>query len=315
MKRIAICVVLLTLLCGCSDTAEKNVASVPSTSTELASETSTSVSEKKECDRDIPVIDSSRIHIENEVLVKVDNLYEKEEVLQLPENVVAIDKKALKFSREKMKEKDDYLPEFTSNETLHLCIPNRVKLVPKNFYGAGPLDITFEEGRKTIEEGAFREAGCSGRCVKVALPESCKKIEKKAFWGSHLTIKLNDGLVRIEDWALFMTCCDLPDSIEYLGNHALDTWEPEHVESSPKTLDILNFHLPKKLKVIGDYCIGISEYPSKPVFIPNGVKKIGKKAFTYLKDEDVKHVPHVQYIVAKENKWYYNDSKGNIHQK
>lgn len=307
MKRIVICAVLLVLLCGCSNTTNKNVSSVPSASA--------SVSEKKEYDRNIPVIDSSRIHVENGVLVKVDNLYEKEEVLRLPEVVVAIDKKALKFTREKKKEKDDYLPEFTSNETLHLCIPNRVKLVSKNFYGAGPLDVTFEEGRKTIEEGAFREAGCSGRCVKVTLPESCRKIEEKAFWGSHLNIKLNDGLVRIEDWALYMTCCDLPDSIEYLGNHALDTWEPEHVESSPKTMDITNFRLPEKLKVIGDYCIGISEYPSKPVFIPKGVKKIGKNAFTYLKDEDVKHVPHVQYKVAKENKWYYNDSKGNIHQK
>ena len=191
-----------------------------------------------------------------------------------------------------------------------------MKLKEKNFVGAGPLDISFEEGREKIGRNVFREAGCNGRCFKVTLPNSCKVIGEYAFYDYQGKLHLNKGLKRIEAYALSRTTCDLPESVEYLGEHALESWSPQNFKSTSKTADIKDFRLPSSLKYIGDECIELENlYPSNIVVIPKSVEKIGKNAFKYLTCADVpkERMPRVRYKVEKGNKWFYSDKDGQIH--
>lgn len=118
------------------------------------------------------------------------------------ERLDGIDATALKY---KKKEGSDQGVSFTTSQTLHICISNKVKLKEKNFVGAGPLDISFEEGRKKIGRNVFREAGHDGRCFKVTLPNSCKVIGEYAFYDYHGKLHLNEGLERI-----YLTHADVP---------------------------------------------------------------------------------------------------------
>lgn len=261
------------------------------------------------------VISKERIHIKDNRIISIDDIYEKEEKLVIPEDVDGIDATALKY---KKKEDNDQGVNFTTSQTLHICIPNKVKLKEKNFVGAGPLDISFEEGREKIGRNVFREAGNDGRCFKVTLPNSCKVIGEYAFYDYQGKLHLNEGLERIEAYALSKTTCDLPDSVEYLGEHALEQWSPKKFTSTSKTADIKDFRLPSSLKYIGDECIELANlYPSNIVAIPKSVEKIGKNAFKYLTYADVpkKRMPHVRYKVEKSNKWFYSDKDGKIHKK
>lgn len=261
----------------------------------------------------IQKISNDRIHIENNKIIKIDDIYQKEEKLVIPKGVESIDVTALKY---KIKEQNKSETDFTTSQTLHICLPNSVKLKENNFVGAGPLDISFEEGRGEIERGAFREAGCNGRCFKVILPNSCKVVNEYAFYKYKGKLQLNEGLERIEAHSLSGTKCDLPDSVEYLGNYALQEWSPNKYTSTSKTADICDFKLPLSLKYIGDECIEFGEmYPSNTVIIPKGVEVIGKNAFRYLTSVDVskKNMPHVRYKVEKGNKWFYSDKAGGLH--
>ena len=82
-------------------------------------------------------------------------------------------------------------------------------------------------------------------------------------------------------------------------------------------IDIEEFKLPKNIKSIGDYCIGIEYYPVKPVYISQNVETIGKHAFTFLKNIDVvdKNKPRIKFVVDKKNKYYKSDKKGWIYTK
>lgn len=302
-KTFSAVLVIILLLCGCTQ-GENSYDTLKSQSESSSSYKGIGA---------IPTIENDRIHIENETLMKVDNLYKKEEKLVLPAGVSKIDKNALKYNDNR-----GGYPQFTTSETLHLCIPKRVKLGPKNFELAGPMDITFEEGRQKIEPEAFAYAGHNGRCFKVTLPKTCKVIGKKAFYESLIkSLKLNDGLIEIGDWALFTTKCDIPDSVEKLGNHALDDWSFQSIDNHHIGYDIEEFKLPKNIKSIGDYCIGIEYYPVKPVYISQNVETIGKHAFTFLKNIDVvdKNKPRIKFVVDKKNKYYKSDKKGWIYTK
>ncbi|WP_026835486.1 leucine-rich repeat domain-containing protein [Eubacterium xylanophilum] len=298
------CIVLCS--CGQSDEGVKKEANKSNNSNKVV-ETAT---ESPDVLSETPIIELDRLHIEDGCLKSVDGLYEKEETLKIPEEVSSIDNKALVYNRENGN-KDT----FTSSQTLHIQISSKVKLSQKNFYNAGPLDITFEEGRKIIEKGAFSEAGCSGKCVKVTLPSSIIEIKERAFYNYLGKITLNDGLKKVDSYGLAYAKCDLPDSIEFLGNHALDRWEPSSIESSAKKADIKDFKLPKNLKYIGDDSIKLAYYyPSNTVYLSDKVEHIGKNAFEFLVGSDVpeNRMPKVKFKVDKNNKRYYSDKKGNI---
>lgn len=302
--KIFVAFLMCIFICSCN-------TSKPTKGTESTTDTnSPGVVDKSD---GISTISKERIHIKDNRIIGIDGIYEKEEKLVVPKDVVGIDATALQY---KKKDGNEQTETFTTSQTLHICIPNKVELKEKNFVGAGPLDIHFEDGREKIGRNVFREAGCNGRCFKVTLPNSCKVIGEYAFYDYQGKLHLNEGLERIEAYALSKTTCDLPDSVEYLGNHALELWSPEKFTSTPKTADIKDFRLPSSLKYIGDECIELSNlYPSNTVVIPKGVEKIGKNAFAYLTYADVpkKRMPHVRYKVEKENQWYYSDKDGEIH--
>lgn len=311
--RISIIIVVCVFMCSCGveKTSVKNTLK-PTNKIENSTNTNPSASVAEKSDG-TTVISKERIHIKDNRIISIDDLYEKEEKLIIPEGVTGIDATALKY---KKKEHNEQGANFTTSQTLHICFSNQVKFKEKNFVGAGPLDISFEEGREKIDRNVFREAGCNGRCFKVTLPNSCKVIEEYAFYDYQGKLQLNEGLERIETYALSRTTCDLPNSVEYLGEHALEQWSPKKYTSTSKTADIKNFRLPSSLKYIGDECIELANmYPSNIVVIPKNVEKIGKNAFKYLTYADVpkKRMPHVRYKVAKGNKWFYSDKDGEIH--
>lgn len=311
--RISIIFIVCIFMCSCG--VEKNSVKNtlnPTNGIERNTNTTSSASVAEKSDG-TSVISKERIHIKDNRIISIDDIYEKEEILVIPEDVDGIDATALKY---KKKEGNDQGVGFTTSQTLHICILNKMKLKEKNFVGAGPLDISFEEGREKIDRNVFRNAGCNGRCFKVTLPNSCKVIREYAFYDYHGKLHLNEGLERIEAYALSRTTCDLPDSVEYLGEHALEQWSPQKFTSTSKTADIKDFKLPSSLKYIGDECIELAYmYPSNTVVIPKGVEEIGKNAFEYLTCADVpkKRMPHVKYKVEKGNKWFYSDKDGEIH--
>lgn len=299
MKKIIFAVMIVLLFSACNKgTTNKTEQKKDFVSGKEGNETSSNnVSE-------IPNVENSRLHIENNKLIKIDNIYEKEEQLVLPDTVTSIDRRALQIDVSKEK--------FTTSQTLHFVISNNIRLTNKNFRGAGPMKITFQKGRNTIEKGAFREAGCNGRCFSVTLPKSCKTLEKYAFYDYHGKLFLNDGLVTVKDWSLYTTTCDLPDSIEYLGKHALEDWSQLTKGNSGK-YSMEELCLPLKLKVIEDNCLSTTDYPKNPIYIPSGVRYIGKDAISWNGDsEETKDKIEFVFRVDEKNKWYYNDEKGVI---
>ena len=133
----------------------------------------------------------------------------------------------------------------------------------------GDYGYLDEEEITVIEEKAFYECGLYKNVISVTLPKSLHKLEESAFnqefFEKTFTLKLNSGLREVGDYALCATSCDLPDSIQVLGESALWYWRPQN-----------GFVLPKELKEIGDTCFWINSgcEPKKPIKIPAGVKKL-----------------------------------------
>lgn len=122
------------------------------------------------------------------------------------------------------------------------------------------------------------------------------------FFEKTFTLKLNSGLREVGDYALCATSCDLPDSIQVLGESALWYWRPQN-----------GFVLPKELKEIGDTCFWINSgcEPKKPIKIPAGVKKIGENIIQY----ETLPLPVYGVQVAKRNRYFKSDKNGWLYSK
>lgn len=245
----------------------------------------------------------SPFDIENGVLKKYhwqkceETENEKTISLTIPPEVKVIGKRAFKIA------KKDYSKNFIP---ICLKIPKDVVLKPYAFEAIGPADITFEEGRTVIEEKAFYECGLYKNEISVTLPKSLYKLEESAFnqefFEKTFTLKLNSGLREVGDYALCATSCDLPDSIQVLGESALWYWRPQN-----------GFVLPKELKEIGDTCFWINSgcEPKKPIKIPAGVKKIGENIIQY----ESLPLPVYGVQVAKGNRYFKSDKNGWLYSK
>lgn len=231
-------------------------------------------------------------------IIKYDNGYEKTGKIKLPKDTVGICHKAFTIVDRETDDGGQIDREKEDIKAVQLCIPKKVYLEPYSMTELGPIKITFEEGRKRIEDYAFYDAGIWEFHTQIILPSSVRTLEKKAFMqtsnAKHCEIKLNEGLKEVKEAALSGTDCALPSSIEILGKEALR-------DCNPKNYD---YTLPKSLKEIGDYCIYSDEVKSKPIKLSASVKKIGLNVLTYGDS------PGGGFQVDPKNPYFKSNNKG-----
>lgn len=166
--------------------------------------------------------EANLFEIKDGVLVKYLGDYSRAGEIVLPDSVREIGSRAFCLPK-KLREKPIGLLEKQS-----LSIPADVKIGKEAFYGSGPLEVTLEEGRQVVEEGAFLDCTHYHSQVYVKVPDSVKIICEHAFdigYGGWLTVELGNGVEILEDYSLQGTyCAKLPSSIREVGTHALGDW-------------------------------------------------------------------------------------------
>lgn len=224
-------------------------------------------------------------------IVNYNNNYQKTGTVKIPEDTVSIEEDAFKADSKNF----DISPK--GIKRIKLEIPKDVYIEPYAFRSMGPADITFEEGRKEIEEGAFASIGSDYYNIKITLPSSVKTIQKRSFsnevTGNNLTVNLNKGLEIIGDEALCGLKCDLPKTIRIIKDGALKMWKPKG-----------NFSLPEGVEEIGSHCFWW-DGTEKPFRIPSTVKKIGINPFEFGDSAlpEVQVDPRNPYFKSDENGW------------
>ena len=227
-------------------------------------------------------------------IIKYNEGYKKAGKVNLPKDVVAFEIDS--FSATKRNTGGGY-----KVQKIKLQIPSQVYIEPFAFRQMGHAEITFEEGRREIEKGAFRDIGYKNYKVKILLPSSVKKLNEFAFANSvnsdGITIVFSDGLEIIESNAMEGMKIDLPSSVRILEASALGGWMPKG-----------EFGLPEGVEEIGDNCFDFEE-AEEPFKIPSTVKKIGIDAFSFgegVKVPKVKVDPRNPYFKSDENGWLFS---------
>ena len=247
-------------------------------------------------------------------VIKYNKDYQQEEEVSLPEDTVAVAYHAFAIDKKRYVEPEtarDYKRQKSEWQKMTLCIPKDVYLEPEAFAHLGPVDMTFEPGRREIEPSAFMYALSYrfwGQTSKIQLPDTVKILRESAFYqiGYNVNAELiiNNGLEEIRDYALREVRCDLPDSVRKLGEGALSDWHPVH-----------EFSLPENLQEIGDnaidICAEVGEEIKEPIYIPRSVRKIGINPITY--EELRKNTCGVK--VDPKNKKFKSDDRGWLYSK
>ncbi len=207
--------------------------------------------------------------IENGVLVKYTGERYIDTII-LPAEVKEIGKNAFTIG-------DDELNDSSMGNInrISICIPKDVTIQAFAFENAIPLDITFEEGRKKIEDYAFYYASSN---VSITLPKSIIELGDYAFASiDSPELHLNDEIEVIGDYALEGTTCSIPPNVKSIGKGAFGSfWEDNAWDSyADRTLC-----LPEQLEVIEDVAFEIEE-PRGYIHIPASVKSIGEGAFAF----------------------------------
>lgn len=242
-------------------------------------------------------------------IIKYIGGYDTEKTIAIPKNITEIGEMAFSVDYDLL-----FIDQGSNMKKVSLCIPRNVKLDEDAFNMSGPMNITFEEGRRIIEKRAFR--GCSDRLdgykkgFEITLPSSIKSIEMGAFetdFCNDIILHLNEGLVEIGDYALRGTKCKLPSTVKKLGDYALDNrWYDPKAEGELSGGYVV---LPDGLEEIGYRCISI-ENATKKITIPASVKKIGECPISYINEEAEGGV-----IVEKGNRYYKSDKNGWLYTK
>lgn len=207
-------------------------------------------------------------------------------MLELPEDATGIAKNAFKLEKSKeptLTNKYNKNQDGTPVRKISMCISKKVYLEPLAFCKSGPLEITFEEGREEIEQGAFYDAGMIERYgTLVTLPESITRIRQRAFEKSAgsagaVQLVLNKELQRIDSYALY-------------GGAIFGK-------------------LPQNLRQLGDYSIYI-DCPKEKLEISRTLKKVGFNAISYGNE-----MKNGGVIVDRHNPYFKSDKKGWMYSK
>lgn len=185
-------------------------------------------------------------------------------------------------------------------KTSTLEIPSDVKIDEYAFSGAGPLKVTFAEGRKTVEKNAFRGMGKYGSDSEVILADSIEVIDEYAFYkGECVKVKLGSNLQRVKKYGLNgVIVRSLPDNLKQLDEEALgDSYKYVH-------------NMPEHLERLGMHCIRINK--EGRVQIPASVKYIAKNAVVW---ENSVNGDEMGFDVAEANSNYKSDENGWLYSK
>ncbi len=204
----------------------------------------------------------------------------------------------------------------------NICFPKSLESVARfAFWGCESLEaVKFYNNLKTLGNAVFREcdmlktaelpdnmadigSSAFSNCISlesVVIPKGIKIIKQRAFYGC-LALKrvfLPDGLEAVDEYA-FESCrlldaIELPGTVASIGRHAFDTCRA-----------LKNIKIPKSVTYIGssafintalvngcesDFVTGgdgiLIQYigNSDRVNVPEGIKTVGERAFSYKKD-------------------------------
>ena len=141
-------------------------------------------------------------------------------MVKLPSEVKSIGKKAFALTK-----KEKSIPKGRL-QTICLKIPKDVRLDKFAFTGIGPMNISFEDGRKKIEDFAFQDAAENKTESTIRIPDSVKVLGKHSFYhlisGSYLVVYMGNGVERLEEGALAggIDIDKLPSSLKYMGKES-----------------------------------------------------------------------------------------------
>lgn len=287
MKKIYPIIMIVSLgivLSACAQSEDRTV-----TSDKAAS--SAAIRESTAVPRDE---DPQHFLVKNGTLLRYKGDFDSEKEIVLPSNVKKIGEKAFSLGKSDRKKPVGLL------KTVHLSIPAEVALEKGAFTDMGPMKITFEEGRKEIEEDAFFNSVRTGIQSEVVLPDTVTTLKKRCFMnslgGSFLTVKLGSGVEIIEDSALAGVYVQtIPDSVKKIGKRAFADWGR------------LPQELPEGVETLGSHFIDIVD---GKIHIPSTVKKIEVNAVWWRDD-----AKDCGYIVAEDNPYYKSDEKGWLYSK
>ncbi len=258
--------------------------------------------EAKEEDKNNEINTSKDFIIEGNKIVQYIGGYNSERTITIPEGITEIGSNAFSLGEE---------ADVKNMKKVSLCIPKDVKLDESAFQQIGPMCITFEEGRTMIEKAAFNYCGYTSDIdtyrIEITLPSTIKTIGENSFdqgWSGcdAVTLKLNEGLEVIGDYALEGIASNLPSTVKKLGDYALNYWSCSDELGAGGADGCLE--LPKGLEEIGYYCI-VLEDPINTIKIPASVEKIGEHPIT------IDFSPALcDVIVDEANQYYKNDENG-----
>ncbi len=245
--------------------------------------------------------------IEGSKLLRYIGGYDIERTIKIPERVTEIGAYAFSIDEE---------ADIDLMKKVTLWIPKDVKLDENSFSKIGPMCITFEEGRSMIEKRAFQGCGFymngEPNIIEIILPSTIKSIGESSFdhgwYGcASITLKLNEGLEVIGDYALEGITCNLPSTVKKLGDYALNYWS--YIVENGAELSGGYLELPKGLEEIGYYCICLVQ-PTKTIKIPASVEKIGEHPIS------IDFSPALCDVIVEEaNQYYKNDENGWLYTK
>lgn len=229
--------------------------------------------------------------IKNGRLVRYKAGYFQSKNIVLPKTVKEIAPQAFELTKEEKKN-------ISKLVLSKISIPADIKIEEKAFEGAGPLDISMENGRKKITKYAFYNIGKYGCESTVKLSRTIKKIDDYGLYSEGgLEVLSYDSLEEIGRYGMNGAKFDhLPPGIRILGAHAIGE------------NDILQDGFPESLEKIGKECISISNGKIK---ISANVKKIGLNAVQW----DYYNASDRGYIVDPANKYYRSDKSGWLYSK
>lgn len=288
-KNVIFFFVVIFIIVGCShDVIDKKAES-----NKIIKTFNKETADDRSAAKELKIVDSDKYYqVKGTTLVKYLGEYDEEIKILLPKTVKKIASKAFSLSK-KQKESIHKL------KTVHVEIPLNIKVEKGAFGNAGPMNITFEEGRKNIDSYMFYNIGKAGCESVITLPQSTRKLGKYCFWSEGaLKVILNDGLEELEESSLAMAKVDrIPATVKIIGNNALGN----NGQNCNK--------IPEGVKYMGTDCMIVYD---KKVSIPSSVEKIELGAVLW-KDRERSTIRG--YEVAEDNSYYKSDKNGWLYSK
>ena len=299
---ITMMIIVITsfIMTGCNDAKINNIKSDENNKIVTNHETGTSESSTKVSDDDLPskIIEKSKyFEIKKGKLIRYKGGFSNSAVVKLPSEVKSIGKEAFALTK-----KEKSIP-IGRLQTIYLKIPKDVRLDKFAFTGIGPMNLSFEDGRKKIEDFAFQDAAENNTESTIRIPDSVKVLGKHSFYhsinGSYLVVYMGNGVERLEEGALAggIDIDKLPSSLKYMGKESLNGCGALPGGGLPESLEVIESQ-------------AISELSDGKIQIPSKVKRIAPGAVSWLEDAS-----DIGYSVSKDNRYFKSDKNGWLYSK